>query len=352
MAALLQSFYASFTFYRTIGGQVNQYGFAAPGFTVLPYAVMSALNLMANLVAPHYPTLYLIRTEVMEEAERRTGLSFHYVVGKAVDESGTDNIVMEGWSDIAGSFNDDDQLLYVSPSAEAEEDEKIEICDSSRETIYVPACPRFRRTDDTQTSPLGQFIETGLRRLEFPRYMARRQQAPIQPSLLSLLPLRLRSNVEALLLRLPYSTSYYWRLQQLAFIFSFPMYFEEILVRFFEKHTSPHHPFTVNEMKFISYISHCELFIILMLSNFSGQQSTVAQRAWTVTWLVTGQIFGTVIYVVGRVHNVWRSDALPTSMWLRFAVCCYMVIFGAPAIGGFVVVFQMLKAYGICYNFV
>ena len=35
-------------------------------------------------------------------------------------------------------------------------------------------------------------------------------------------------------------------------------------------------------------------------------------------------------------------------MMLRFGLCCYMVIFGAPTIGGFVVVSQILKAYGIC----
>ena len=142
MAALLQSLYASLTLYRTNGGQVNRYGFAAPGLTVLPYAVMSTINLMANLVAPNYPTLYLVRSEVMEEAERRTGLPFHYTVGKVVDKSGFNDIDIEGWSEIAGSFKDDDKLLSVSPSAE--EDGKIEICDSSHQTIYVPACPRFR----------------------------------------------------------------------------------------------------------------------------------------------------------------------------------------------------------------
>ncbi|KAF8493056.1 hypothetical protein F5888DRAFT_1618299, partial [Russula emetica] len=83
MAALLQSLYASFTLVRTDDGQVKQYGFAAPGLTVLPYAVMSTVNLMANLVAPHYPTLYLVRSKVMEEAEER-GSRFHYVVGEMV----------------------------------------------------------------------------------------------------------------------------------------------------------------------------------------------------------------------------------------------------------------------------
>ena len=94
-----------------------------------PYAVMSALNLVASLVAPHYPKLYLVRSEAMEEAERRTGLPFPYVVGKIVDESDTDNTVKEGWSEIAGSFKGDDEVLYISLAVE--EDKKIEISDSS-----------------------------------------------------------------------------------------------------------------------------------------------------------------------------------------------------------------------------
>jgi hypothetical protein len=352
MAALLQFLYASFTFYRTIGGQVNRYGFAAPGFTVLPYAVMSALNLMANLVAPHYPTLYLVRSEVMEEAEWRTGLPFDYVVGK-VAESGTNNIVPEGWSEIAGSFKDDDKLLYVSPSAAREEDEKIEMCDSSRQTIYIPACPRFRRTDDTQTSPLRQFIESDLRRLEFPQYQytARRQQISIQPSLFSFLrpsfqldlqnyieaiQSRLRSYLGALRSCLLHSTSHLpWVFQP----------FASFSVRLATR------PDNVYEQFLIGVIISAELFITLALSNFSGRQSTLAQRAWTVTWLIVGHTSGIMIHpVVTTIFEIWELDTSP--MQPRFGVCCYMVIYGAPAIGGFVVVSQMLKAYGICYKFV
>jgi hypothetical protein len=304
MTALLQSLYASLTLYRTGGGQVNRYGFAAPGLTVLPYAVMSILNLMANLVAPHYPTLYLVRSEVMEEAERRTGLPFHYVVGKVVDESDTNDIVMQGWSEIAGSFKYDDKLLCVSPSAE--EDEKIEMRDSSHQTLYVPSCPIFRRTDDFQTSPLRQFIESKfpLRGLRFPQYqyMARRQQALIQPL---------------------------WRYQQLAsaYISVVPGVSDDDL----------------HEKALVGIIFFAELFITLALSKFKRQQSTLAQRAWTVTWLVAG-IFG------GLISQVWRLETSP--MVSRFTVCSHMILLGAPAIGGFVVVFQMLKAYGICYKFV
>jgi hypothetical protein len=97
-------------------------------------------------------------------------------------------------------------------------------------------------------------------------------------------------------------------------------------------------------------ITCAELLTTLVLSDFSGQQSTLAQRAWTITWLYVGCTAGAMIHpVVNTISGTWKSNA---SILLRFGVCCYMVIFGAPAIGGFVVVFQMLKAYGICYKFV
>ena len=81
------------------------------------------------------------------------------MVGRVVDKLGTysDNIVMKGWSEIAGSFKDDNKVLHVTHSVEV--DKKIEIRDSSSQRIYVSACPRFRRTDDAQTSPLRQFNE-------------------------------------------------------------------------------------------------------------------------------------------------------------------------------------------------
>ena len=329
MVALLQLLYTSFTLYHANGGQVYQYGFAAPGLTVLPYAVMSALNFVASLVAPHYPTLYLVRSKVMEEAERRTGFSFHYVVGRVVDESGThsDDIVMEGWSDIAGSFEDDDNVLHVSPSAE--EDERIEIRNSSRQRIYVPACPRFRRTDDTQTSPLGQFNETTQHELEFPRYMARRQQALIQHSLFSFsrLSLQLQSCIQALRPHISYD-----RLPP-----------------------RPQRPKPVRgsyslEICLVYLIVGAEWTAMLALSNSGDQQSTSAQKIVVGTWVVMASLIFGLLFTYDLNHNTRESGA--SSMLLRCRVCCYILVCGAPAIGGFVVVSQILKAYGICYKFV
>jgi len=42
-------------------------------FTVVPYAVMSIVNLIANMLVPHYPTLYMVRTPTMDQAEEAGG---------------------------------------------------------------------------------------------------------------------------------------------------------------------------------------------------------------------------------------------------------------------------------------
>ena len=327
LVALVQLLYASFTLFRTTKGEVDQYGFAAPGLTVLPYAVMSALNLIASLVAPHYPTLYLVRSEVMEEAERRTGLPFNYVVSKVVDESDTDNTVKEGWSEVEGSFKDDGEMLCVTRSAE-DENEKIEICDGSSQTIHVPACPRLRRTDDTQTSPLRRFDETRQHGLEFPRYMALRKQPLTQASLF---PFSRRSSQ-------PY--------ESLAPLRPFVHGYRQI-VSFYNRIVRRLLPLNFFEMYLVFAIANVEFVLILTLSNYSAKQSTITQAIWIAVWFSAGSSCGAMIYAVDCViSNGLKKDLSP--MMLRFGLCCYMVSFGAPTIGGFVVVSQILKAYGIC----
>ena len=74
IASVIQLSYACVTLYRSRGDQISRYGFAAFGLTVIPYAIMSLVNLIANILSPDYPSLYMVRSEVMVEAERRGGL--------------------------------------------------------------------------------------------------------------------------------------------------------------------------------------------------------------------------------------------------------------------------------------
>ena len=226
---------------------------------------MSGLNLIANLLTPHYPTMYLVRSEVMEEAERRTGSQFHYVVGEIVDDDGRSE------SEIAGSFKDDDIALYVTS---AERHEKIEISDGfTNQTIHIPSCPRFQRTDNIQDmAPLARH---------------------------SIIPSRLC------------------------------------------------------EISLVTLIFGAEILIALALSNFSGQQSTLAQRVYIVTWITAGYCFGVMTFLWSfykATHKLEKGNFLH---WLRvFVYIVIGVIISLPGLAGFIVVSQMLIAYGICYNYV
>lgn len=71
--SFLQGAWSSIVLYKTRGDQIDRYGFAAFGLTVAPYAVMSTVNLLANLVTPTYPAMFMIRTPAMEEAEHEGG---------------------------------------------------------------------------------------------------------------------------------------------------------------------------------------------------------------------------------------------------------------------------------------
>ena len=105
--AIYQLFNSSVTLYSTSKNAMVTYGYAAYSLTVIPYAVMSLFNLIAQAVCPTYSELCLIRTEVMNEAESR-GLRFGDVAGR-VDVPQT-----EVASDDQTAMNSNVQVLTVS----------------------------------------------------------------------------------------------------------------------------------------------------------------------------------------------------------------------------------------------
>ena len=81
--AIFQFVFAVFTLVRSSeGNQIQLYGYSSFSLTVAPYAVMSLVNLIANLFCPTYTSLYMVRNSVMDEAESRLGKLFEGVVGR------------------------------------------------------------------------------------------------------------------------------------------------------------------------------------------------------------------------------------------------------------------------------
>ncbi len=85
IVAMFQIMSATVSLYRSRGEQFDRYGYTAFSITVLPYAVMSFANLLANMLSMDYPLFHLVSTPEMEEATGR-GASVTAVVGKLTPE--------------------------------------------------------------------------------------------------------------------------------------------------------------------------------------------------------------------------------------------------------------------------
>ena len=100
VVSLLQSVWASITLYRTRGNQIDQYGYAAFGLTVAPYAFMSAVNILANLVMPEYPAMFIVHTPDLDKAVGEGGVVEGVVAEIDPDKvKGYDGMLKEEWGD-------------------------------------------------------------------------------------------------------------------------------------------------------------------------------------------------------------------------------------------------------------
>jgi hypothetical protein len=90
------------------------------------------------------------------------------------------------------------------------------------------------------------------------------------------------------------------------------------------------------------FVIAIQLAILGGLTGFHGGQSTHAQKSWIITWFVFGMVYGLISDLVRQqirqqAHFKW---------W--FMVSLFGCFFSVPAIGGFVVVGQMLSSFGSC----
>jgi hypothetical protein len=105
LIGIVQVFFALYSLATpTHDAEIDKYGFAAFSFTVQPYLVMSLTNLIASVLMTSYPTLYLVRSEELDEAERR-GAKFDGVVG-TLDQAVNNEVITATWRDGCFEFND------------------------------------------------------------------------------------------------------------------------------------------------------------------------------------------------------------------------------------------------------
>lgn len=82
LVSFLQLCFSVFILARARGDQIALYGLAAFSLSVAPYAVMAAVNLLANAFTPQYDCLFLVENDAMQEIRSQHNLQFDCVVGK------------------------------------------------------------------------------------------------------------------------------------------------------------------------------------------------------------------------------------------------------------------------------
>ena len=241
--AIVQTIYASITLYRARGDQIQRYGYAAFGLTVLPYLIMSIMNLFATSLVPDYSALYIVRSLELDEAIT-AGAQVDGAVGRIVQSTIENERFLTSNNEQNKEIGPDEAFLSITHAH----------------------CKR-----DVSCYPPIPFEQVGAER---------------------------------------------WTAEG-----------------------------RLNSVSLVIYLfGAIPIAIIGIWTRFHAGKSTKAQRVWTMIWLVMDMFFGPSIDLLFENSRLGIYEmAFDKNDWL---FCTALVTI--PAIGGFVVVAQMLRAYGTC----
>lgn len=335
--SIVQILSACSALYQSKGYQITAYGYAAFGFTVTPYLVMSFLNLLANCFTPTYPNVYLVHTEIMDEAVSR-GSRFTDIVGKLESEP----LVVEDLTMFSATFEQHDDQIFCRIGDRVLEDGSTEPIPDGTSTHEKASKDSVSRNTPISTSAASLPEITPPPTEE----ILQKQEVQVKQDCSSERPSC--ENFEPTLIipgcykfKLSYSNTSS----------------TSILHR--KKHYGPR--------GYISgaltvAVASLPLILIGVMSKFQPGGSTVSQRAWLMAWYAVGivsvqnpyytdEIIEFGYYGTRRIIETRKDYSRLRQarfFFLRLASLLPVVLPITPAIGGFVVVGQMLISYGSC----
>ncbi|KAF2666198.1 hypothetical protein BT63DRAFT_481990 [Microthyrium microscopicum] len=345
--AIVQTVYASITLYRARGNQVQVFGYAAFGLTVIPYhmvltpcenhqakestnsstdwsekpdanylgtsqyILMSLLNLLAQLVAVDYPTLYMVRSEMMEEAIRRGGIFKGFTGHLGPDTSGQDanadrvKIKTQPGPWIVEDITENHLVgqtpyfhlknpNYGASSAQSLQSMvmyKEDLIKKIQPTVLIPSCPRFKTKQKVDDGPTSSWeLQPGARNISSSSTLKKSR----------------------------------WLLRIIA-----PIIFGCLSVG-----------------------------LLGILSKFSkGTESTSVERGFTMSWLAVGMLCGFISPALTESLQDGYGDIFKDSDWFGSAYAFIAVtlvlaaiygVFLVPGLGGYAVVGKMILKFGSC----
>lgn len=259
IVSIAQLLYAISTLYESRGNQILRYGYAAFGLTVAPYAWMSLVNLVGNLICPQYDAIYIVESSDLDALRQE--------IDDEEERGGVDarpNFVVDG---TVGRLSEDSEKALK---------------ETHKESYDFHTLKLLGGIHDSQLSP---------RRIN---------------------SLANRGNVSTL---------------NLLFAFM-PLLF--------------------------IYASLVPIAIVGALSRFKNGGSSKYQRVWTMVWLSFGSVGGTALGQIlnlpagaeGDMFTVASGGSTRYSVYT--ATVGMLAVYSATAIGGYVVVGQMIREYGTC----
>jgi hypothetical protein len=298
--AIFQLGYASVTLYQSRGTQIERYGYAAFALTVIPYAIMSLINLVGNLLTPDYQALYLVASDVMDEAIQR-GCRFDGVVGRLVQD-------MDDKSDSI-------EVLHSGGDGDK----------SRAEFLY-----RDKRISKRFSVLAVDYSSPPLARLARRKYMKEKIVAT--------------SNDLSASVFIP-SCAEFRRLNS----YHYPTDTNRTQM-------TPQGSFSFNSQK----TADCKMVICFLnaglilgiiggVTGFRVGQASIGELNWIMHWYIFGAIYSGFAIWDGLQRRPWpEPDMGPPSKHDIWWMLVPLVLYGIPAIGGFVAVIHMLFDWGTC----
>ncbi|KAL9124104.1 MAG: hypothetical protein Q9217_006534 [Psora testacea] len=296
--SLMQTISGGYSLYRAQGSQIERYGYAAFGLTVLPYMIVSLFNFVGSLLTSEYEMVYMVHSSTMEEMIRRGGAT-DGVVGtlevseepEAIAASSQERVVPEGTTlQFEGSEGSEGSISYRDINQSLTYSETL--------TITPLPTPRPVTMDD-----IVHHRRWWKRLCHWYKVKRKHLLTPAIP---------------------PNTT-----------VISVPAHhsFTRVPAPFYEPFL---HVLTIGLL--IAAIA-VPYITISLLSGFRIGQSTSTQRNFTLNWLIFGQTLG---YAVGSLEKLsGRRDAMKG----------FLIVFlsyGSYSLSGFVIVAQEMLEFGKC----
>lgn len=324
IASIIQLFYAAATLYRARAKQFETYGYASYSLTVIPYMLMTLLNLISHILTPDFPAVYLVRSPVMAEAEARGGV-FDGVIGSVSSEA----------------LETEDQPPEI-PGFPIMFKEKPPSRDPNNPSVVTSADskPRFTVALDSGVLKSEKKEENRQRRNR------KHQRENSDPKVDAIHVLEALVDLPENIARAPqrtdsFITRLFRREHRPRKRRSQPIYISSLGI-------VPEKPAPVKwyRGKITTGVLMSLMIVIPYLAIYfwtrfrPGTGSTPAQRGWTMAWLATGQFLG--VGMVG-VWKDWRSVG-HIGGWGAVIMVAYCI----PAVGGWIEVGKMVREFGVC----